>query len=362
MNILMISMDYPPTVGGIAAHVFELSHALAAKGHKVTVVARALKEGGYPDSDLVEVFPVQLKLIAPFYGLQIRSFIESILPDIKPDIIHIHGMGPLEWYNITYVPLVYTNHTSGYLKRINKGGIRRMAQLKRLFRKPMLFLAPSQELLNVPFPINAVKKFIPNGIDSTKYRFDKSIRKKYRNKLHLKDGHPLGILTRRMVPKNGVVYLAKATEYIKNNSMHLLLIGDGPERKDIQSKLEKYMPGRYWMLGAMKHDEIIPYYSAADFSVLPSLMEATSISGLEAMASGLPLVGTKVGGIPELIEDGKNGILCEPANEKDLADKMDFFLSQNLQEMGRYSRVIVEERFDWQNIADQTLQAYASIL
>jgi len=362
MNILMVSMDFPPTVGGIAAHVYELSHAMAAKGHKVNVVARALKHGTYPPSDLVDIRPIALKFIAPLYGLQIRSFIRDILPEVKPDIIHIHGMGPLEWYNITAVPLVYTNHTSGYLNRIKKGGIRRMALLKRLFKKPLLFLAPSRELLEVPFPITAVQKFIPNGVDSAKYMFDPELRNKFRKKLDLQDNQPMGILTRRMVPKNGVAYLAKAAKYITNDKMFLLLIGDGPEKEALEGSLYRYIPGRYRMLGAMKHDEIIPYYSAADFSVLPSLMEATSISGLEAMASGLPLVGTRVGGIPELIEDGKNGFLCEPANEKDLAEKIDLLLSKDLRKLGDHSRAMVERKFDWQKIADQTLEAYESVL
>lgn len=362
MNILMISMDFPPTVGGIAAHVYELSHAIAAKGHKVTVIVRALKKESYPPSDLVGIKPVNLKFVAPLYGLQIRSFVADLLPMFKPDIIHIHGMGPLEWYNIKTVPLVYTNHTSGYLKRIKKGGIRRMVLLKMLFKKPLLFLAPSHELLEVPFPIAAVKKFISNGIDSAKYKFDQELRKEYRKKLELQDDQPLGILTRRMVPKNGVAYLAKAAKYISNKKMCLILIGDGPERKDIEVSLHRYMPGRYRMLGSMKHDEIIPYYSAADFSVLPSLMEATSISGLEAMSSGLPLVGTNVGGIPELIDDGKNGFLCESADEKDLAEKINLLLTRNLRKLGDHSRAIVEEKFDWHKIADQTLEAYESIL
>ena len=237
-----------------------------------------------------------------------------------------------------------------------------MALLKRLFKKPALFLAPSNELLEVPFPIAAIKKFIPNGINSQKYKFDPELRKRYRKKLKLEENQPLGILTRRLVPKNGVAYLARATEYITNDKLHLLLIGDGPEREKIETYLQHYMPSRFQMLGAMRHDEIIPYYSAADFSLLPSLMEATSISGLEAMATGLPLVGTRVGGIPELIEDGKNGYLCNSEDEKDLADKINMLLSGDLKKFGNHSREIVEKRFDWQNIADQTLEAYKSIL
>ena len=116
------------------------------------------------------------------------------------------------------------------------------------------------------------------------------------------------------------------------------------------------------MLGAMNHDEIIPYYSAADFSILPSLMEATSISGLEAMASSLPLVGTRVGGIPDLIEEGKNGLLCRPADEEDLAEKIGALLEADLRALGAHSRHLVENNFAWPQIARRTVQAYESVL
>lgn len=363
MNILMISMDFPPTVGGISAHVYELSNTLTKAGHNVTVLARELKEGKtYPPLTRIRLHTIKLRLINPLYGLQITHRIKKLLPEVKPDIIHIHGMGPLEWYNITSVPLVYTNHTSGYLKRIKKGGIRRIIQLKRLFKKPDLFLAPSRELLESPFPIAAPKVFISNGIDADKYKFNEEQRHNLRKELGIKDHQPLAILTRRLAEKNGVAFLARATKYIKNQDVRLLFIGDGPERSIIEDELSRHFEGRYHMLGSMTHDVIIPYYSAADFSILPSLMEATSISGLEAMASSLPLLGTKVGGIPELIEEEGNGLLCKPADEKDLAKKIDVLLSKDLKKLGARSRVLVEEKFDWQQIAQQTITAYESVL
>ncbi|MGD2119976.1 MAG: glycosyltransferase family 4 protein, partial [Chromatiales bacterium] len=279
----------------------------------------------------------------------------------RPDLVHIHGMRPLEFYAEKRVPLVYTNHTSGYLKRIKKGGYR-IALLKRLFAKPDLFLAPSEELLEIPFEIRAIKRFISNGVISSKFNHDEQQRVSIRSRLGLPDDAVLAIVTRRMVWKNGVRYLAEAMQYLNNTRLHLLFIGDGEERAAVETLLQQYLPGRYIMLGAMQHEEIIPYYSAADLSILPSLMEATSISGLEAMAASLPLVGTRVGGIPVLIKDGENGYLCEPANPRDLAEKIDLLLSGDLESKGQQSRRMVEEQFDWREIARQTLEAYRLVL
>ncbi|MBT8359732.1 MAG: glycosyltransferase family 4 protein, partial [Deltaproteobacteria bacterium] len=344
-------------------HVFELGKAYVELGHTVAVVTR--HRGTEPIQSMqsgMAIYRVALKYISFIYGLQIRSFVKKLIPQIQPDLIHIHGMGPLEWYNINYLPLAYTNHTSGYLKRIKKGGFRRMAMLKRHFNKVDLFLAPSEELLQVPFDIKAPKYFIANGVDAAKFIFSNETRAEIRQELGLEKDEIVAILTRRLVDKNGVIYLARATQFLRNKAITFVVIGDGPERKEVEDTFKKNCGERAIFLGNKTHDEIVEYYSAADFSVLPSLLEATSISGLEAMAASLPLVGTRVGGIPELILHGENGFLCNPADPEDLAQKIDALLDSDLRAFGRKSRRLVEEQFDWPNIADKTLKAYKQIL
>jgi glycosyltransferase involved in cell wall biosynthesis len=164
------------------------------------------------------------------------------------------------------------------------------------------------------------------------------------------------------VPKNGVIYLAKATRYIQQDQLRFIVIGDGPERDTVENEFIRNCGKRVMMLGNKTHDEIIDYYSAADFSILPSLMEATSISGLEAMAAGLPLVGTRVGGIPELIKEGENGYLCRPEDPEDLAEKINKLLSRDLKSLGELSRIMVEENFEWKRVAEKTRQAYETVL
>lgn len=359
----MVSLDFLPTVGGITAHVYELSLALIKNGCKVSVITRTTKETSktYENIDGIDVYRVNLHFFGASYGWQINRFIQSKLPLINPDIIHIHGMRPLEFYAIASIPLVYTNHTSGYLKRIQKGGYR-IALLKKLFKKPALFLAPSKELLEVPFEVSAKKVYIPNGVISEKLKRNEDARIKIRTELGLNNDDILAIVTRRLVEKNGVKYLSLATQYIQNPHLKLLIIGDGEEFNEIKSNLETYFKDRFFMLGSKKHHEIIDYYSASDLSILPSLMEATSISGLEAMGASLPLIGTKVGGIPDLIKEGINGYLCEAKNPHELADKIDTLLMQDFKAMGEHSFKIVTKDFDWDIIAKATMKEYRGLL
>ncbi len=364
MNILMVTTDFPPTVGGISAHVFELAKAMVQAGHRVSVLSRrhAKSEPQHETMAGIEVHRMTYWPPGVFYGLQIRRQVKALLPDLKPDIVHIHAMRPLEWYDITAVPLAYTNHTSGYLKRLRKGGLRRMWQLKRLFAKPQLFLAPSRELLETPFEITGKKLFIPNGVDARRYQRNQEVRALLRSQLGIADDERLCVITRRLVWKNGVIFLAQASQYVTDPKIKFLVIGDGPEREIVEATFKQHCGDRVTFVGAKLHDDIIKYYSAADFSVLPSIMEATSISGLEAMAASLPLVGTKVGGIPDLIDEGKTGFLCEDQNPEALGDALNKLLSADLATMGKAANERAVQHFDWAKIAKQTVSAYEAVL
>jgi glycosyltransferase involved in cell wall biosynthesis len=359
LKILMVSLDYPPSPGGIAAHVYELCQAMVAQGHDIHLLTKA---GGLDqDQKNLTLHELPPRLIGPLYGLTINRHMNRLVRDLAPDIIHIHGMRPLEFLSPKPIPIAYTNHTSGYLKRIKKGGYR-IAKLKRLFKRPNLFLAPSEELLEIPFDILAPKIFIPNGVVAERFTRNAAARKKLRQELGYSDDDIVAIVTRRLVEKNGVAFLADAMASIKNPNLKLLLIGDGPEADKVRGQLEQNFTGRYHMLGSMTHDVIVPYYSAADLTILPSLMEATSISCLEAMAASLPVIATHVGGLPVLVQPHENGLLCPPADPLALAQTLDEALSLNLVKMGLASRQKVEQNFIWSRIASITTDAYRSVI
>ena len=363
MHILTVSLDYPPNIGGIAAHVYELCQALREIGHEVSLLTKNYDT--YPDAEQivegVRIMPMPPRRFGPTYGMTINRQIDRAVERLQPDLIHIHGMRPLEFLKPKTAPIVYTNHTSGFLKRLEKGGYR-IRKLKRLFKTPDLVFAPSEELLQIPFEIRAPKQFISNGIVPDRFVRNEDHRIKLRNELGVQTNEKLAIITRRMVPKNGVIYLAQAMQHLKNSDLKLLFIGDGEEHAAIAETLEVHFPERYIMLGSMQHGEIVPYYSAADLSILPSLMEATSISCLEAMAAALPIVCSNVGGLPFLVRDGENGFLSRAADPKSIADCLDRLLSADMDAMGTASRRAVDEKFSWLKIAEQTIDAYKQLL
>ncbi|KYQ71141.1 hypothetical protein AZH43_16020 [Acinetobacter pragensis] len=169
-----------------------------------------------------------------------------------------------------------------------------------------------------------------------------------------------------MVEKNGVVVFAKALTLAKNKKFKVLIAGVGPEQAIMESIFKKAdIVDRVTFLGAIKNSDMPALYKKADFSVLPSFYEATSITGLESMASGLPLIGTSVGGIPYLIEEGITGFLIPPHDAESMSRKIDevlAFSDEKYIQLSQASVMRAKLYFDWIVIAKKTEKLYLQVL
>lgn len=164
------------------------------------------------------------------------------------------------------------------------------------------------------------------------------------------------ITTSRLVPKNGVDILIKAIAEAKKQvpDIQLRIVGDGPERKKLESLVkEEKIQDNVKFLGNISHAEIPKYLHEADVFVRPSRSEGMGVSFVEALAAGLPIIATPVGGILDIIQDEKTGLFCESENPTDCAEKIlrllrDKELSANIAVQGKK---MVEEKFSWDKIS-----------
>jgi glycosyltransferase involved in cell wall biosynthesis len=226
-------------------------------------------------------------------------------------------------------------------------------------------ITPSNEIRQLTIEVGIPEErvfFISNGIDVETFRPDVPCAQ-IREQWAVAPGEVIVFTARRLVPKNGVAYLVRAAETVLRRfpQARFVIAGDGPERGALEALAGRSKDnGRILFLGNVGREEMPACVAASDIAVLPSLVEATSIAGLEAMAAGKPIVGTRVGGIPEIVKDGDTGILVEPADADALAEGICRLLADPVkrQEMGHSARHRAVDEFSWRAIAMKTVEIY----
>ncbi len=403
MNICMLSSDFLPNVGGVAAHIYELSKALLKKRFNVTVINIVNSKTFLPSTsdenlDGIKVFRMAddfridfslsktvrgLLLIAPKitnyfipdvlkaqttkYIGRALNYIDDILMHESIDVIHSHTMEDafISKFIHSHIPKIFTNHTHMYLEFVNTLTTRE----KFFWDRPMYshinaVIAPSMELASkskIIFKNNRIR-YIPNGVDCLKFKPNILLREE-KQKFNIPSDDLIVISPRRLVVKNGVEYFVKAIPQVLNevNNVTFVIIGDGPEKENIKKLINSLnINKKTVLLGAIPNKDMPCWYNLADVVVIPSLIEATSIAGLEAMASGVPIVATNVGGLPEIITHGINGFLAQPKNITEIAGYLINLLKRKELriKMGEAACRAALYSFSWDIIADKTIEVY----
>lgn len=376
MRILMISEDFLPYIGGIGHHVVELSLALARRGHEVHLLVRIPH---WYKSTAVELAGVKTCLV-PTYTFESGRLhklrhIEFLLKGFKSmrrlmrhnefDIVHWHGL----WSdNIlaasarlnSRAKLVFTNHSSKFLEIYSKR--LRLNTLKVLMTKPDVCIAPSKELAEKYQLIfkNVRAVFISNGVDLKS--FGNHLNKtQARKDLGLPDKGLIVACPRRLCEKNGIQYLLRAITYIPEYQRPLFVIaGDGPMAHELKALAESLGITKHLCFkGAVPYKQMPAIYAASDIAVIPSLMEATSLAALEAMASGLPVVASAVGGLKDLLEESDAGVLVPAANPTLLAEAfMPLITDAAVRERMTISAKKLAAKYSWDQVACRTEEVY----
>jgi len=214
---------------------------------------------------------------------------------------------------------------------------------------------------------------VPNGVDTDFFNPDIAVKETV--KKYGLEGKLTVLFVGRLAKIKGIEHLIQAAAIIVNDFGYkdTLFVLVGPPafhatEKSIgmeeilsligQHQLEKYVV----LTGSLPLEEVRMLYVAADIFVLPSFAEGDPLVTLEAMASGKPVIATKVGGIPRQVRDGWNGFLIDPADERQLAEKIKYLIDNpdERERMGLNSRRYAEEEFDWKKVAEKLLLVYHS--
>ncbi|HRY52897.1 MAG TPA: glycosyltransferase family 4 protein [Candidatus Portnoybacteria bacterium] len=200
-------------------------------------------------------------------------------------------------------------------------------------------------------------EIVPNGVDLDLFSVELNALELQSLKEKIKKGpeDKLVIHTGRLTKKNALDDIILALKYLPQN-IRFLSLGDGPDLKELKELAVKIgVEKRVIFLEQVSHKEMVKYLKVSDVFVRPSLSEGLGNSFLEAMAAGLPIIGTEVGGIPDFLINKKTGLFCEVANPKDLADKISLLLVDEKlrQELILSGQQLVAEKYEWHKITKQ---------
>lgn len=196
---------------------------------------------------------------------------------------------------------------------------------------------------------------IPNGVDITHFTYEYSdvelgALKKNLNKA---PDDVFIITTSRLVVKNAVGDVIEALEFLPKN-VKFLVLGVGYQLEDLKKlAAEKHVSDRVMFLGYVSHADMPKYLKISDIFIRPSLSEGFGNSFIEAMAAGLPVIATPVGGIVDFLKNKETGLFCEVNSPEDIARKVEIYVhDKNLRdEIVENALRMVKEKYDWNMVA-----------
>ena len=384
MKVLVISNFFPPhVIGGAEIIAHHQALALAARGHEVRVLAGDSRDGvpGYPvQNEVFDGLPITRVALtqrdfAPTGNNVSHPAVEGIflklIADWQPDVIHAHHMaglslGILQLARAHGIRIALTLHDHwGFCMNSTRittrntlcqdstqchschASIRDVdeVQLPQRLRQDFLrwqldavdyFISPSRYLAD-QYIANGIPAermhVIANGIELARFI----------NITPPPPGPRLNVLfTGYMGGHKGVPTLLQALALLPQDKVHVDLVGDGHMLADYKAELARIAPGvsaKFW--GRLPNARIAERFAQAHVFVLPSVCpENQPVTITEAMACGLPVVASRIGGIAELVDEGRTGWLVEPGDAEGLAARLAYYIDHpsHIAEHGQASR------------------------
>jgi glycosyltransferase involved in cell wall biosynthesis len=364
VRVLLHCVYYWPEVGGLESHVGGLAMGLVRRGVEVRVVASRSVPGTRRSEviDGVDVRRIRLPSRSPpgWIAYALASIPATRRAAAWADVVHAQSFASVLPAGLaarrSKRPLVVSFHTSHFLTRAESPLWAPL--LGRLVRWPDHAFAASEQIAEVAMKLAPGTRVeaLTNGVDTEQFQPP-----------HPGTGRKSRtiIVPRRLFPKNGVEFLIRAIPEVTARlpDARALVVGDGPERSRLEALARDLGIGEsVRFLGSRPHDEMPELYGTSEIAVFPSLMEATSVAALEAMACELPVVASAVGGLPEIV-DSEVGALAPPGDSHALAGAIVRLLQDpHLADRGRVARERVVARWSNDRLVDRHLELYRELL
>lgn len=383
LRVAMVSNNYFPFVSGVSVSVDRLRTGLCNLGHTLQLFVPRYRDSWQDDSATVRIPTLmafgqkgEFRLTNPFsarFRRRLRAF--------KPDLIHVHhpfwlGSMGLFMGRRLKVPVIYTYHTrlEHYAHFVPLPGA-----LFRNLISHYLIKRFSNRCQGVIVPTHSAEEYLrmigvktptlvqPTGIDVARFaQVEESALEALRERLGVDPSSKILISVSRISKEKNIGFMLEALAELKaqgHADFHLLLIGDGPDRGAIQTKIDSLkLTAQATLVGAVPPEQMALYYHLGDMFVFASTSETQGMVILEAMSAGLPVVAVRSSGIDDVIRQGVNGFKT-PQNRQAWGQQVvalteDAELREQLSQQARQ----FAEEFDIANFASAVASFYAEVL
>ena len=382
MRILLLNYEFPPAGGGAGFATLNIGRELVNLGVHVDVLTAVIdneKDGdvlhgmrvfrvpswrkGIHDCGLVGAYSY-----TAFAALKRRRLYKKETYDLE------HYFFSLPTGAITLIP--FSGATPPYIVSLRGSDVpgydpfntklERLHKLllpvtRRIWRRSSAVVALSENLRDTAAETDPELdiRVISNGISISKFS-PKPVSET------IDPDRPLRIITvSRLLERKGIQHLLEAIAKPTPLDVELKIIGTGSYEEQLKNRAaELGLSSRVTFTGFITRDSLPEHYRQAELFALPSQVESFGLVFAEAMASGLPIVATRVGGIPELIHTGEEGILVESANPAEIRAALETLMANRAQlsAMGLAGRRRIEEKYTWEKIAQAYLDIYEEVL
>lgn len=346
MKILITTVFDYPHAGGLSTHVTTLKAGLESLGHEVDVLSFS-NSSEFKQKYFAKGPSFVMNKVAKGSGIlwtmkaRQKMLSEEIAKNLGKgyDIINAQDVYATFASIASGIPTVSTVHGYMTYEAVSRGSVVEgssqaaalMEKEVEAYQKTQAVITVDERIKNYVFDKAGVSATaIRNFIDIHDFKPEKEKRTELRQKHGFSDDAKIFFVPRRLTKKNGVIYPTLALPEVlkKHPNAMIVYAGMGEAYDELKGLVEQNgLQEQVKLLGAIPHALIKEYYALADIVLVPSIHsagveEATSISALEAMGSGSPLIACAVGGLKEIVDPEVDGLLVEERNVEDLANAM----------------------------------------
>lgn len=358
-KIVLLAAFYEPFIHGAEQVVRELVNRLGYKYEIVIITARIRRDlVKYEHNSNYCLFRVGwgIKwLDVIIYPLLAALKTRSLRPEIAHANMESYAGGALVLLKFLapHIKRILTLQSGNLDEPSEQRRLKIKAFWKVIHRAPHKITAISSFLANRAIKLGVKKEnisIIPNGVDLTEASID----------VERISGRVICVA--RLSWEKGLEYLLKAWPIVRKAfpGAKLVMVSDGEDRTGVEKMIKDLkISDSVSLKGFMPHREVLPEIKKSEIFVCPSLAEGLGVVFIEAQACGVPVIGTNVGGIPDVIQHGDNGLLIEPKNSDAIAKAIIKLLTDKELASRLKTRALeTVKRFDWENIIKELDRIY----